>query len=262
MRRGMIVTLVLCGLLFTGTARASLEQMLGLWKNVDGDTRGITRLRIFTDRGGLQVQAWGKAHPNDTVMGPVPAQAYASSAGANLEQDAEAIFARMDNDFSVRRFVIHPDKFGRIAVGEMVLFTDRSGRTPYHNHYVFQRQAVITQPMPHPMPRPMPRPTLRPRPGRIPARVRPGLLRPGLQPLVTEDLIRFDWRKAKVKEIGGTRPGRPCGSSGTIASTARASSAGRIRPWSTTSPRAERPRVPIGARMPSPSIPIASPSRR
>jgi len=200
MRNLLVVSVVVLGVMMVTNVHAGMDKMLGTWKNVDADTRGVTRLRIYQQGRELLVQAWGKAHPRDIVIGPFPAEAYAPSAGSNLHDDAEAMFAEIQNDFSIRRFLIRPDRFGRLNVRVLVRFTDSSNRTPYHNLHVFERMQVRPEPRrPRPERRPHPFKPVRPgrlRPGRI-ENINPGVLIP------KEDLIEFDWRKARVKQVNG-----------------------------------------------------------
>lgn len=45
------------------------EQIRGVWKNADPDTRGVTKLVILRKDGKTFVHAWGKCHPQDCDWG-------------------------------------------------------------------------------------------------------------------------------------------------------------------------------------------------
>ena len=49
-------------------------RILGLWRNVDPATRGITRLVISRHNGKVLVHAWGKCHPHDCDWGRATAR--------------------------------------------------------------------------------------------------------------------------------------------------------------------------------------------
>ena len=55
------------------TERNLAEEIRGLWKNEDSNTRGVTKIVILRKNGETFVRAWGKCHPQDCDWGEAKA---------------------------------------------------------------------------------------------------------------------------------------------------------------------------------------------
>jgi hypothetical protein len=55
------------------TQRTLSEEIRGIWKNEDSNTRGVTKIVILRKNGETFVHAWGKCHPQDCDWGEAKA---------------------------------------------------------------------------------------------------------------------------------------------------------------------------------------------
>ena len=55
------------------TERNLAEEIRGIWKNEDSNTRGVTKIVILRKSGETFVRAWGKCHPQDCDWGEAKA---------------------------------------------------------------------------------------------------------------------------------------------------------------------------------------------
>ncbi|ARM30075.1 hypothetical protein [Prosthecochloris sp. HL-130-GSB] len=144
--------LLLILLLHQTQCLASLNQFTGTWKNIDADTRGVTRLEINRDGNEFRLHAWGKCHPEDCDWGEVPAYAYGASVSSNIEQTARAVTAVFTEGFKVTFIELKPMAQNRLRADVFTRFTDNSNRTNYTASYTFQRELQVMPVKPLPLP--------------------------------------------------------------------------------------------------------------
>ena len=93
-----------------------IEHFVGLWRNVDPNTRGWTRLEIKAKKDALRVRIFGKCHPSDCDLGTATAQYKGSP-----------IVLSMDLGFVKSRFTLSlEDETLRMTTADH--FMDDSGR--------------------------------------------------------------------------------------------------------------------------------------
>ena len=134
MTRKMLLTVtLLAGLpicLFGG-----ISQLVGEWTS----TAGITKVQIRVFNGQLKLHVFGACSPEDCDWGEVDAQAYAPSVASNLEATANAVSAQYTTTFSRTLLIAYPLAQDQLRVEVFTVFTDRSGRSPYHMTTVLNR---------------------------------------------------------------------------------------------------------------------------
>jgi len=144
----IICCFVFCALMLclTATSYASLSQFADDWKNVNPNTRGITKIKTLVRGTKMYVQAWGKCHPRDCDWGTVKAYAYGPNVSANLSAEANALTAVFRSGFSETLMVIRPSGRDRLSVSVYTHFTDNSRRTDYSSYYTFSRSYSDSMP--------------------------------------------------------------------------------------------------------------------
>jgi len=111
--------------------------LVGEWKNVDANTRGLTRLSVAS--GPDVVHAWGRCHPSDCDWGAMPASRFSNSvAGGNVA----ALRAVFKPSFAERTITIITSGLNMIDVEIFTHFTDNSGRADYSERDKFMRSGV------------------------------------------------------------------------------------------------------------------------
>jgi hypothetical protein len=134
-RRATLAIIILLGapiFLFGG-----LDRFVGTW-NATG--RGLTKMQISVSGKQVRLHAFGSCHPQDCDWGEVDAQAYAPSVGANLLETAKAVTAQYETGFSRTIIAIFPgDTVDDLRVDMFTVFTDGSGRSPYHATILMRR---------------------------------------------------------------------------------------------------------------------------
>ncbi len=111
----------------------NLDQMAGAWKNVDANTRGISKLRITVDGAEVDVQAWGSCSPTDCNWGWTDATPLTTSVSAN-PVDANTILATWDSNIATRTAIITR---GGTMLTVQVTTTYKDSRSDRFNTYVF-----------------------------------------------------------------------------------------------------------------------------
>lgn len=112
-------------------ARASsvrLPALEGYWRNLDPQTRNITRLHIYYSArdGGERVAVWGKCHPTDCFWGAVPAVPFSF-----LQATATYHLGFANKYLAI--WLSNPD----LKVKTHVDFIDGSGRAGYDTYDAF-----------------------------------------------------------------------------------------------------------------------------
>ena len=117
----------------------AVTEFNGVWKNVDDNTRGLTKLDIQVANESVSIDAWGRCHPEDCHWGRVPATPYARDVSSQTKATAVAITVTYKTSFEESTLVIRPAGSERLEVEMVTRFTDNSGRSSYANTYIFQR---------------------------------------------------------------------------------------------------------------------------
>jgi hypothetical protein len=102
----LVLIIALLMLTTTMLQAGALKNFAGHWMNQDKNTRGLTKLHISVVGRNLQVQTWGKAHPNDSDLGKRIATAYTPSVSTKPEHNTRALVVEYRNSFSHRMVVI------------------------------------------------------------------------------------------------------------------------------------------------------------
>jgi hypothetical protein len=145
-RRGLVFGALLIAVLLTtvsASALCAVQEEAGSWRNVDDDTRSLTRIDLrFTCQDLIlngqpyppgppwHVHVWGKCHPTDCDWSEVGAQRLGSG----------FVYATYDHGFAkryvyARMSTVYP---GRLWVWMWTDFTD-PGRPDYSSSNYFER---------------------------------------------------------------------------------------------------------------------------
>lgn len=129
------------GMVISSSTFASIANFTGHWKNVNSNTRGITKLEIKQSGNGVTVHAWGKCHPQDCDWGIKHGVAYAANVSANIAQTARAVTVVFEENFKTTMLVLRV-KGNRLMAESFTRFTDNSNRSNYTENYRFIKSAV------------------------------------------------------------------------------------------------------------------------
>ena len=113
-----------------------IDQFVGEWK---GTGSGLTRIQIRLAGDQVRLRAFGACHPQDCDWGEVNAQPYAANVGAGVLDTAEAVSAQFVSGFSRTFLVAYPVGTYQLRVESFTIFTDTSGRSPYHSTTLLTR---------------------------------------------------------------------------------------------------------------------------
>jgi len=128
-----------------GPAWAGLADFDGAWRNVDQNTRGITRVVFSVSGTTVRVHVFASCHPQDCDWGTVTGTPYASRVTDNLAQAAHTVSAVFDAGFS-ETIVVAQLSGQQIKVDALTRFKDSSGRSHYTQSYNMRRDtASITE---------------------------------------------------------------------------------------------------------------------
>jgi hypothetical protein len=122
-------------------AYAQVGELIGDWKNVDRNTRGLTRVLITESGTDVVVHAWGRCHPADCDWTPVPGNLYARTVKDDLVSTAHAISALSRTNFSETLIIVHLTAPSQLQVETMTRFIDGSGRTSNADVETFTRNS-------------------------------------------------------------------------------------------------------------------------
>jgi len=112
------------------------DRFVGEWKATG---HGITRIQVQLSNGQLRLHAFGACHPQDCDWGEVDAQAYAPNVSASVRDTTEVISAQFVTGFSRTLLLAYPVGADQLRVEAFTVFTDTSGRSPYHQATVLKR---------------------------------------------------------------------------------------------------------------------------
>lgn len=114
----------------------SIDRFIGQWRTTG---RGLTRIQIYFSGNQLQIHTFGSCVPQDCDWGVVSAQAYAPNVSTNIRETTEAISAFYETTFVKTLLIVYPADVNQLRVEAFSVFTDRSGRSPYHMTTILKR---------------------------------------------------------------------------------------------------------------------------
>jgi len=117
------------------TPTTNLDKLEGVWKNVDANTRGITRLKINVDGANVKAKAWGSCSPTDCEWGWTPAQPLTASV-SDPATSANSILAVWDSSIA-KRSAIMTQSNGMLTLQISTVYKD--SRSDRLNTYVFKQ---------------------------------------------------------------------------------------------------------------------------
>jgi hypothetical protein len=125
----------------TGSASATLGQLLGDWKNVNANTRDIVRIMITEVGGAVEVRVWGACSPTPCDWGTVKAIPYAPNVSEQLPANAQYLEADYAQSFAQKKVILGPapGAGGELHVTSLTRFTDNSGRSNDANTDLFKK---------------------------------------------------------------------------------------------------------------------------
>jgi len=112
-------------------ASAAVRDFVGVWKNADAGSQGLTQLEIRRDGGGLVVHAVGKCQPTDCGWGKARAHLVAPRPGLPTEANADAVFVEFVRG-GVRRVVVLAASGNGLNYQTYTIFENAS-RPSYHD---------------------------------------------------------------------------------------------------------------------------------
>jgi hypothetical protein len=83
----------------------NLDKLEGVWKNVDPNTRGITKLKINVDGASVKAKAWGSCSPTDCAWAWTSAQPLTASV-SDPATSANSILAVWDSSIAKRSAIM------------------------------------------------------------------------------------------------------------------------------------------------------------
>jgi hypothetical protein len=125
------VAFALVASLLAAPACAEEHDFIGVWKNADARSQGLSQLDVRRDGTGLIVHAVGKCHPTDCGWGQARAHLLASRPGLPLEANADTAFAEYVRG-GVRRVIILAFSSGGLTYQTYTIFENAS-RPSYHD---------------------------------------------------------------------------------------------------------------------------------
>ena len=120
--------------IFAQSGAKKEKSFVGKWVAVKEDA-GLPRLEITGKGYKLEIQAWGKCHPDDCDWGKVPLNLLGESVSA---KELPYGFATWDHKFKVAHMALYMDK-SELVVATYNIFTDDSGRTNFRMLSRFKR---------------------------------------------------------------------------------------------------------------------------
>jgi len=131
--------LTLAVALSMGAAFGQVGELIGDWKNIDPNTRGLTRVLITESGTDVVVHGWGRCHPADCDWTPVSGIVYGRTVKDSLASTAHAISALSRSGFGETLIIAHLIALNQLQVETMTRFTDGSGRASYAQVETFTR---------------------------------------------------------------------------------------------------------------------------
>jgi hypothetical protein len=116
-----------------GGGQVDPSSLAGTWLNTDKKTRGIAKLALRQDDGGLKVRAFGACDPTPCDWGEVQGSAFSSGVGS---PEGMAFTALYDFGF-METFLAVYLKGGILVLDSFNSFKDDSGRSDYFSREFF-----------------------------------------------------------------------------------------------------------------------------
>jgi hypothetical protein len=136
---GFVATMVATSI-FAPPASGHLVELLGDWRNVDSNTRGLVRIVIAEAADAIEVHAWGACHPSLCDWGTVKALPYAPNVDTRLPAGAQYLLATFTTSFSETLLIIGPSTSSEtLSVLEMGRFTRGNGRSNHAHAELFTK---------------------------------------------------------------------------------------------------------------------------
>ena len=120
-------------------AHAGIERFLGVWVNIDTNTRSVPKLSVSLAGNDVSVHVWGACSPTPCDWGEAKADAYGSAVSSTVSSDTTALRGTFKTSFADRGFSIRVDGEDRLQLETDTHFTDNSGRSNYSTTDVFER---------------------------------------------------------------------------------------------------------------------------
>lgn len=133
----LIVPMMMTAMLVSASsAFASIAAYTGVWKNVDNNTSGITKMIIRVSGSTVLVKTFGKCHPTDCNWGQTKALPFTINVSSSELRQTKALTAVYKQGFANKLLVIK--KRGQRLVVQ--LFANmKDSRSNYTKNYVFKR---------------------------------------------------------------------------------------------------------------------------
>ena len=117
-----------------GNDIATQAPLLGMWANVDPETRGVTRLVITEEDGRLFVRAYGACFPTDCDWGTVSA-----SLRTDMKTSEKVACASWGHTFKDSHVIVRRVREG-LEVTHVGIYKDSSNRAHDVSREVFKRE--------------------------------------------------------------------------------------------------------------------------
>ena len=114
---------------------SNLDQLEGVWKNVDANTRGITKIKIDVDGAVVKSRAWASCSPSDCDWGWVSAQPLTASV-SDAPESANSILSVWNSNIAKRSAVMTRSD-NMLTVQVTTVYKDN--RSDRLNTYVFTK---------------------------------------------------------------------------------------------------------------------------
>ena len=127
-------------LMFGSLAHGGINGLEGQW--TAPTSSGITSVEIQNVDGILRLHAFGRCHPTDCDWGQVALQTYAPGVDQQYKDTVEALSAEFVSGFARTLLLLYPADGDRLRIETFTVFTDSSGRLPYHKVQILLRLAA------------------------------------------------------------------------------------------------------------------------
>ncbi len=124
-----------------GASNIELEaHFIGEWKNIDGNTNGITRFTLKKSGNSFFINTWGSCSPRDCAWGEVEVETYTKDVSSDGKSEAIVLGGLYDQNFAETSFTIRPDENSTLYMETTTRFKDGSGRSSFVSAYQFARK--------------------------------------------------------------------------------------------------------------------------
>jgi hypothetical protein len=124
--KSLSIASVICGVLLASSAHAvaptNVDGLVGVWKNVNADTRGIVKVVVWKSNGVLKFKSYGSCSPTPCVHTTVVARPHSAGVSSNT---AVGLTAFRNSGFKYAKFsarrlgpFLRMDQFSTFAGGD------------------------------------------------------------------------------------------------------------------------------------------------